>query len=648
MLAYLENAYAISVERRANEVWSASFSMPIDDEKTENCQHYNFVEIYGDATGRYYGLYRIMPTRTKRSDNGGSIEYECDHVLSTLLDTVMDGYYQFTNHTTTDVLQALIDLQELDSDGVKPWKLGTVDFERYFHYSFENENGLLAPVLSIPQPFDEAFQFTFDTESYPWTLNLVRPSDALKGEIRWGKDIASFEDVSDTSELVNYIIPKGYGEGVNQLGIEEVNGGERFLKDDESISKWGKHPYIWVDRRFQIAESLLESGRSILNQRKDPLFSFETDAIDLSVLPEYAHEQRDLNDVINVVVEDKTYKARITGESISDLSDEWDVKYTIANKLDDAADIQTDLERKIRVNEAYSQGATNIDSHDYQDNADPQNPAVIRFYLPDDLVNINTLDLTYESEEFRAYAKATEGGGAIVESTSSGGSTTETTTSGGGTTATSTSGGGVSKSTLSGGSTTQTSSGGGNHTHMMFDYSGSDTSDMGKKRYYTRSSGSSGLNVAVDIETNQQGNIYTAGSSGNHSHSVSIPSHSHDFSTPNHSHNVTIPNHSHDVTIPSHTHSITLPDHTHEVKHGIYKLSETPSSIEVRVDGNLLPDSSTNGEMIDLIPYLSKDGGGRVQRGTWHEITLTPDTLARINANVVSRLFIQSRIGGNF
>src|SRR5699024_9540758 len=145
-------------------------------------------------------------------------------------------------------------------------------------------------------------------------------------------------------------------------------------------------------------------------------------------------------------------------------------------------------------------------------------------------------------------------------------------------------------------------------------------------------------------------------STPNHTHSVSIPSHTHDVSIPNHSHNVTIPNHSHDVTIPdhtheidlpNHTHEIELPDHTHEVKHEIIELSSMPSNVTIKVDGNTVPHTSTSGDRIDLKDYMSKDSSGKITRGR-HEVTIHPNGLARIEADLICRVFIQSQLGGKF
>lgn len=144
-----------------------------------------------------------------------------------------------------------------------------------------------------------------------------------------------------------------------------------------------------------------------------------------------------------------------------------------------------------------------------------------------------------------------------------------------------------------------------------------------------------------------------------HTHSLSSHSHSmahkHNFS---HMHNVTvaitipsismtIPSHTHNVTIGAHSHSVTLPNHTHDMIHGIYRGSSA-SSYTLQVDGNAVPASAIDGGEVDIVPYLSRDEDGRIQRGTWHEITLTPNALTRVVMRRFVKTFIQSVGGGDY
>lgn len=187
----------------------------------------------------------------------------------------------------------------------------------------------------------------------------------------------------------------------------------------------------------------------------------------------------------------------------------------------------------------------------------------------------------------------------------------------------------------------------------MFGYVREQGSDLGPVQYYQAPRNANGTASGAVFIGGSGGDIYTDSADGSHSHRVSIPSHTHDFQTPDHTHKVTVPAHSHDVTIPAHTHEIdipshkhdiTLPDHTHEIEHGIFKLTRTPSAVTIKVDGKTIPETSTSGDSIDLIPHLALDSERRVQRG-WHTVEITPNDLGRINAQLMTQFFMQSRGG---
>ncbi|MEK4970722.1 phage tail spike protein [Cytobacillus sp. FSL R7-0696] len=637
----LENAYSVSYKKRLNEIWGASFILPLDDPKNAECQPLNYVEIIDDLTGEYIGLFRIVPSQTTKSETNYSIKYECDHVIATLLDDVLFEYHQTINWTTKQNIEYILARQT-----TKHWRLGRCDFTRYFHYKWEDENGLLGPLFSIAQPFDEQYEWTWDTTSYPWTLNLVRPSNATTCEVRFGKNQREIQRDIDPTGIINRIYPKGYGEGVNQLTIREANNGRPYLENAASIAKYGLIPYVWVDRRFEDINSLKASGQALLDERSVPKVSYRISAVDLSSLTGMDVDKLRVGRIVRIIDPDLgTFEARIVGESKPDMvGSPGDIQLEIANKTENLGTTQADLERRQEINEVYAQGATNLLTYQYNDNADSSNPAEFRFELPEEMVRINKLLLTFETSNFRTYGKATEGGGATSTTTKGGGGTTATSSSGGGTTATSSSGGGVSTSTASGGGSSQTSSGGGDHVHKMFNYAGDSSGVSNPKRDFMPQGGT---NFRVTMEAASPSHLYTAESSGNHSHSVSIPSHTHNFSVPNHSHSVSIPNHTHSVTIPDHTHDFTLPNHTHEIQHGIYKLSSTPSRVTIKVDGNTVPHTSTFGTNIDLVPYLQTDDSGKVTRG-WHTVEISPNGLGRINAQVTTQFFMQSRGGGSF
>lgn len=625
IVAILNKAYRIGYTLETNNLWTCTFKIPLDDPKRIEIVPKHFLELWDHE--KRIGMFIVNPKKSLKNESEKSITYKCEHVLSTLHSDVLFRYHQFTNYTTEQVLSMLLEQQE-----VKHWRLGVCEFTRYFHYSWENEDSLLNGTFSVPKPFDEAYLWDWDDETYPFTLNLVRPDDERVDTIRHGRNLLGIEKDEDPKNIINRLYPLGYGEGVNQLGIESVNNGVPYVEDAESIAKYGIHKKVWVDRRIEDAESLKASGVAFVKKYKDPATTVSVDCNDYELIDPYKLVEYWPGKIVEVFDEDTDTNEdlRIMKITKSDIyGNPSDIKFDLGNVREDIRTTVTDLQKKQLVNDTYSQGSTNIDSRDFQDNCDSTHPAVIRFPIPDDVVNINEMLLTFETQKFRAYERAIKGGGAVATSTSSGGGSTQT----------SSSGGGVATSTQSGGGSAQTSSAGGSHRHEMFFYQGSAEEPTGDWGQYIAVADPDGQSGASIIAGGYNGSLYTREASGNHSHTFDIPAHTHNFEVPNHSHNLSIPNHTHDVTIP---------DHTHEIEFGIFELDTMPSQVTIEVDGQTVPFTQTSGDNINLIPYLSKDSDGKVQRGRYVEIKITPNNLARINATVTSRLFIQSRIGGTF
>jgi len=415
----------------------------------------------------------------------------------------------------------------------------------------------------------------------------------------------------------------GYGEGVNQLDIKSVTGGKGYL-DATTQTKYGIVSKIWVDRRYEDVESLKAAGQAMLNELQTPYTSYEIDVADITYITDDPDDKFIVGTYTRVIDEEigEDVKALIIAVNKSDIDNISDVKLTIANKPMDVAQSISDLSDRQRINEVYSQGATNLDSKDFADNCDPSNPAIIEFYIPEETVRINKMELNLRTEAFRAYSKAIDGGGAFADTTSSGG---------GGST-TSESGGGISTSTNSGGGVAATS----NVQIIRTGISQDQTAGVGNHNH--------GISSGTALMVVGGGSV-TFAESGGHAHS--LYNHAHEISIPNHNHGFSVPNHSHDVEIPNHTHGLGIPNHTHDIEFGIFQSFALPSQVTLKIDGNTVSGYDLNRNQLNIIPFLSKDGGGRVNRG-WHTITATPNNLARIVINMAAQIFVQSRGGGDF
>ncbi len=596
-VAILENAFRIGYELETNNLWFCEFSLPLNDPKQGEVKLKRFIELYDHD--KRIGMFIVNPKRTVRNENDQSITYYCDHVLSTLHSEILFRYHQYTNFSTQQVLQGLLDLQE-----EKHWKLGTVEITRYFHYAWENEDSLLNALFSIPKPFDESYLWTWDDTSYPFTLNLIRPDDEKVDTIRYRKNLKGIEKEEDPYEIVNRIYPLGYGEGVNQLGIEKVNGSKPYIEDIESINKYGIQKKVWADKRFEDAESLKANAQALLNQYKDPLVTVAVDCIDYELIDPYKITNYEPGKIVGVIDEDTNTNIdlRIMRISKSDIYGRpYDIQFELGNVRENIGTTFADLEKKQLVNDTYSQGSTNIDSYTFNDNADPDFPAVIEFPFPEDMINVNESKLRIKISKYRVPMRGMKAGGyyqkaSVVQS----------------------------KSTASGGGQT-TSSGGGSST----------TSGQANGFPATRIDLVSSGPFTALIEDYAE-----------HNHTVTLDmadlDHYHTVSVEPHTHSVAAHTHNFEVTIPA----IEVPDHTHEQIYGIHELDNTPTQLTVKIDGVAVPFDGVEGE-IEITDYLRKDSDGKVTR-EYHTIEVQPNDLARINLILTNRFFVQSRIGGTY
>ena len=623
-LAYLDNAMSVGYTLELNSIWTATFTMPADDPKNKYCEPLNFVEIY-DGNERI-DLFRIIGEDLERAD-GATRFYNCEHVLATLLNDVLFKYHQCGGYgiTTAAVLNYVLARQT-----TQHWKLGACDFSRNFEYNWENST-LLAALFAVPECFDSEYKWEWDTTVYPWTLSLVSPTDELKSEIRYAKNMTSIVKTQDATALANRVYALGYGEGVNQLTIESVNNGVPYVEDAMSISKYGLCSTILVDSRYEVPENLKAYATQILAELKEPYISYEIGAIDLHRLTGDSFSKFRPGEVVRVVDEADgvNLRTRIVTVTKDDAQgDPGNVTVTIANKTQDIAGSISDLQSRALIGETYAQGATNQQVYNFSDNADETHPATMRLFISDSVVRINKMLLNIQFEPFRAFEKAVGGGGG--QTTSGGGG--QTTSSGGG--STTSSGGG--STTSSGGGQTSSATG---LTSSNTEY---DPSDHGGAGGANHNHGMEhGCKLAeVDASLNIVG-YQTFVASGKHTH----PEHTHRISDHTHS----VPAHTHSVSAHTHTvqnHTHTVQDHTHALQFGIYEGSRA-SRATIKVDGNVVPTPERFSD-IDIVAYLAKDDRGKITRNAWHTVEILPDTMSRIVGALFAQTFCNSRGGGDY
>jgi len=658
-IAYLKNASDIQYELSLNNLSFASFKMPADDPENESLELFNFVEIFDN--GERVDLFRIIKPGLLRNKEG-IIFYECEHVLATLIDDVLFKYHQIGNlgTYTNEVIGYILSKQI-----IKHWVLDECDFTRQFEYKWENEN-LLAALFSVSNVFNEEYKWVTDTTCYPWKLSLKKIESEFKADIMYKKNMLEIKKTVDATNIVTKLLLLGYGEGDNQLDITSINDGRPYLlADEESINKYGVKSSILVDRRFEDVASLKAYGESMLGKSKQPYVSYDVKAIDLFTLKPNIYEKFVVGDIVRVIDKEDNICVDLPIVQVkkSDVAgNPGNIEIVVANKSKDLAGTMADLASRNRINEVYAQGATNQMMINYADNADPNNPAILRIYIPDTMVRINKCILNYNLEPFRGYTKAISSADSTTQSTStssaqmpttSNASTQSPTTTSVSTQTPTTS---SSPSQTSGASSSTTTS---SHDMQLSNILPSSTTNAQQTHNHGINSNER-LLTGFRVTKNSSGAItditetYTrfvwsgAHTHGNHSHDMrhthSIPTHTHTVTIPGHSHQVTIPGHSHSVTIPGHSHQVSIPGHSHAMEFGIYQ-GTTASRVTIAIDNKNIPNSEKE---IDITNFLATDSAGKIIRNSWHTIRLTPDRMTRITANVFLQIFTQSRGGGDY
>lgn len=577
-VAYLENAFEIVEDIKINSINYLNFKIPNNDPKIKFLKPFYYVKCNEN-------LYRILP-KVVETEEMEVLSVECEHVLATLLNDVIFGNVIIGNlgTYTKEVLEFILKKQR-----IKNWKLGRCDFSRQFEYCWENEN-LASALFSVPKPLAEDYMWTFETENYPWTINLIKLDKTKKPDayIQAKKNLLKLTKGSDPKQLFTRIYPLGYGEGVNQLTIKDVNNGIPYLQSPQDIiNKYGIIETIWIDRRYENADSLRDAAKAMLEEFQEPLMEYEVDyqAIDI-------REKLSLGSKVRIIDEDDSVDDFVVGIRY-EYDDIKKTTITIANKSRTVATSIADLADRQRIEMTYSQGATQLYAQSLQVNADSKHGAEINFFIPNEMRVINKVVAKIKLESFRAYSKATEGGGGYVDSTSSGGGDYGSTSSGGG-------------------EYSSTDSGGGDYgtTHGVEDV------DAGTYRYNV-------IGGAGYVE------IYKV---TRHEHRLSISDHSHSFS---------ISDHSHSFSIPDHRHTITIPNHEHKIVPGIYTFG-SPKWFEIKVNGKSKGYVTATSWEYDVTKYLL-DNKKRISRGSWQSIEIIPNDLAYISIDLMLQGFVQSR-----
>lgn len=682
-----DNAIRISYEDKLNEICTARLILPSQDPVTEKITvPGSFARLYDGETDK--GFYVFSSIVEDAHAPRGTITYELQSAEATLTRKMLPGWHELggTGMSTRQVITYILGYQ----DPVR-WVLGECDFEDYYQYNFEDVT-LLEAIMSLGEVLVEDHRFVFDATVTPWTLHLKRASTQASRSLVYKRNMTSIKRSVD-GRVVTRLYGRGYGEGDNQLTIASVNGGLDYIEDAEATAARGERwEGVHVDTRQTDPATLKARMERILAAGKTPTVSYEAECLDLYEATGESWDDAQVGD--RVLVLDEALGApvtvRVTCRAKNDVDGEnGSVNLTLDNSVADTAEELNEILDKIGVQELYAQGATNMYSMQISDNADAEHPLMMRFYVPGNVLRINSCLIYWQLENFRTYATLAAAGGGTNRTSASGGGATvsvpQTVTSHDVFTSGPSSGRGgssIDKTTLmrnaAGGVdiSLQTGASSGTTGAIVEQTTGESRNADGSMTSTgsTRAGGSVSLHTEVTGFTTPTTDNLRHTHTMTHRHTFNGDSHTHSIGhwhlIDGHSHSIgehthSVPDHTHgfehvhavvvSVTVPAlqfelggHRHTVSLPDHTHELEYGVYE-GKRADSLSLLIDGVEVPaEEIGDARELDVAKYLKKNDDGKVTRSTWHEIEFVPDQLTRITADLFFQVFIQSRGAGDY
>lgn len=636
LIQILDNASNINLNESLNNPGecSLSFQLPYNDPKLKDCQAFCYIRLVDETGAEKFDLYRIMP-RSIEHHEGGLASIECEHVIATLADDILFGYHEIggSGISTVDILNYILDQQT-----VKRWVLGRCDFGHQFQYGWEHES-LLKALFSIPERFSDDYIFTYDTSVFPWTVNLIKLDRYAKPKsyFRYEKNVQRISKTEDASEICTKLYCLGYGEGINQLSIASENNGLPYLLAEQKyIDQYGLISRTWVDRSFEYADSLKARGQKLLESYQKPRISYSLDIVDLFPISNNPLDQPRIGDMTRVIDNEigEDYSSLIVSIKRSDLfGTHPSVQIDVENSPPDLASSISEQADRLHVEQTYAQGATNIWSLPFAENADPGHPIVVELFIPEGTRIVNRVNLRWRAEAFRADVRGMASGGGTYTATST--QPAQTSSSGGGTYSSTGGGGGTYSSTDTGGQQSTTAGPSNKNSSDSFD----GVTEVGWTEWTTLTYTSG--NTQRHRHEYDSTSPHTHGIQ--HTHNFTLPGHSHSFQLGDHNHSFSVSDHSH--TIPQHSHTVNIAAHSHAQEYGIYEGPQA-SAVTITIGGKSF--SAPQNTDVDIVQYLEKDEQGLIKRGTSHIITITPNALTRLAGTITPQVFIQSRGGGNY
>ena len=308
--AVLENAYDIILTGEVNGEDTLSFSIPFQDEKRAYIDNEKKIQIVDDVY--------IIRTVTDTRDTDGTIitSVYAEAEFYDLTYSVRKEEKEFDAATADEAMAYALEGTE--------WSVGTVTVstKRTWTCSETNALSILRQVADL-----HGGDLVFDCPNR--LVHLYTFSGTDSGALfSYRKNMKDIERTVDTTSLVTRL----YAYGADGMTFADINDGKAYVED---FSYSSEVRISSLDcSSFTNPYQMLEYAKMRLADYCEPTISYVLNAMDLSVLTDYAHESWALGDYVRV--EDKDLGISVTTRVVRreyNLQEPWNTVLELSTTL---------------------------------------------------------------------------------------------------------------------------------------------------------------------------------------------------------------------------------------------------------------------------------------------------------------------------
>lgn len=294
----------------------------------------DWVRLYR-PNGKDCGVFRIKSIKTNYTSDGLR-EISLEHCFATFKDTLIDGEVKPKNmggsDTSVSIQNALRYL--IGRQKTPHWTLGRCDFDVSEGWTFKRQN-IMNCLTTLTNSIAD-YEWNFDMSALPWKLNLVRREQNPTREMRLARNVATMSTTVDMSDMYTRLYPIGY----EDLTIESVNGGKRYVEKNTSV--YGVIEATDTDQAIESASVLMRRAQMLLDKYSEPLVTVQISGFDLSAQTGWDIDDIDIGHVCRVPLPEygTTITDRVTTVSWANIiADPYTINVTLANPRPKLTDV---------------------------------------------------------------------------------------------------------------------------------------------------------------------------------------------------------------------------------------------------------------------------------------------------------------------